>query len=45
MEKKRIERPNQTIKANVTPVSNDIKVKLTAAFQSVINAIKAKHLS
>jgi hypothetical protein len=40
----RVERPAQTIKANVTPISTDVKVKVAAAFQEVVNKIKEKHL-
>ena len=42
--KERIERPAQTIKAIVAPISNDIKAKVAAAFQAVVTAIKDKHL-
>jgi hypothetical protein len=40
----RVERPAQIIKANVTPISTDVKVKVAAAFQEVVNKIKEKHL-
>jgi hypothetical protein len=43
--KERVERPAQTIKAIVAPISNDLKVKVANAFQSVVTAIKVKHLS
>jgi len=43
--KKRIERPAQTIKTVVAPLSNDLKVKVANAFQAVVTAIKVKHLS
>jgi hypothetical protein len=43
--KERIERPAQTIKAVVAPISNDLKVKVANAFQSFVSAVKAKHLS
>jgi hypothetical protein len=42
--KVRVERPAQIIKAVITPISNDLKVKSANAFQSVVNAIKEKHL-
>lgn len=42
--KERIERPLQVIKTSVTPVSEDLKVKVATAFQAFVNAIKAKHL-
>jgi|LakMenEpi03Aug12_release.lakeMendotaPanAssembly.Ray.scaffolds.fasta_scaffold3903745_2 hypothetical protein len=41
----RIERPSQTIKSNITPLSSDLKVKISAAFQTIVNKIKDKHLS
>jgi len=43
--KERVERPAQTIKAVVAPISNDLKVKTATAFQAVVTAIKLKHLS
>jgi hypothetical protein len=43
--KERVERPAQTIKAVVAPISNDLKVKVANAFQAVVTAIKVKHLS
>jgi hypothetical protein len=43
--KPRVERPSQTIKANVKPLDNNIKVKVATAFNEVINRIKEKHLS
>jgi len=42
--KERIERPLQTIKTVITPISSDVKIKLANAFQSVVNKIKEKHL-
>jgi hypothetical protein len=41
----RIERPANTIKANITPLSASIKAKVATAFQLVVNKIKEKHLS
>lgn len=41
----RIERPAQTIKSEITPINASVKVKIAAAFQEVVNRIKAKHLS
>lgn len=41
----RVERPAQIIKAVISPLSSDLKVKMATAIQSVVNAIKAKHLS
>lgn len=43
-QKERIERPAQTIKAIVAPLSNDLKSKVSTAFQAVVNQIKNKHL-
>lgn len=43
-QKERIERPAQTIKAIVAPISNDVKVKIASAFQEVVTKIKNKHL-
>jgi hypothetical protein len=40
----RIERPNTVIKVTVSPVSSVLKAKVSTAIQSVVNAIKAKHL-
>jgi hypothetical protein len=42
---KRVERPANTIKANITPLSSSLKTKVASAFQSVVNKIKEKHLS
>lgn len=42
---KRVERPANTIKANVTPLSANLKTKIASAFQTVVNKIKEKHLS
>jgi len=42
--KERIERPLQTIKTVITPISSDVKIKLANAFQAVVNKIKEKHL-
>ncbi len=43
--KPRVERPAQTIKTIVKPLNNDVKIKVVAAFNEVINRIKEKHLS
>jgi hypothetical protein len=43
--KQRIERPAQTVKINVTPINQALKVKVATAFQAVVDAIKNKHLS
>jgi hypothetical protein len=43
--KQRIERPAQTIKTNVTPINETLKIKISGAIQEVVNKIKEKHLS
>lgn len=43
--KVRTERPPQTIKPIIGSLSNDLKAKASTAFQSLVSAIKAKHLS
>jgi hypothetical protein len=43
-QKERINRPAQTIKATVTPISNTVKEKIASAFQTVVTEIKNKHL-
>lgn len=42
--KLRVERPTQTIKTNVTPLANDLKLKTAQAIQAVVNQIKTTHL-
>jgi hypothetical protein len=42
--KERVERPAQTIKAIVAPLSNDLKTKVADAFQALVTSIKTKHL-
>lgn len=44
MEKPRIERPPQTIKNIINPLSESTKIKIAAAFQAIVNKIKEKHL-
>jgi hypothetical protein len=41
----KVERPNQTIKVIISPITNDLKVKAATAFQEVVTKIKQKHLS
>ena len=41
----REERPTTVIKALIRPLSTDLKTKISTAFQSVVTAIKDKHLS
>ena len=43
--KMKMERPNSIIKANVTPLTDVIKLKVATAVNSVVSAIKEKHLS
>ena len=43
-QKERIERPAQTIKAIVAPISSELKTKVATAFRAVVTAIKVKHL-
>lgn len=43
--KERVERPAQTIKTIVNPISSEVKAKVVVAFQEVVNKIKEKHLS
>lgn len=43
-QKERIERPAQVIKPVIAPISNEVKTKVSLAFQEVVNAIKNKHL-
>lgn len=42
--KPRVERPAQTINAQIGVLSQDVKLKVAEAIQSVVNAIKTKHL-
>jgi len=41
----REERPTTVIKAVVSPLSTDLKTKISTAFQEVVTKIKEKHLS
>ena len=43
--KQKVERPAQTIKTIVAPISSELKTKASNAFQAFVNAVKAKHLS
>lgn len=45
MSTKRIERPAQTIKANIAPLNNNVKSKVVLAVQEFVSKIKQKHLS
>jgi hypothetical protein len=38
-------RPTSVIKANITPLSSELKVKLTNAVGEVVNKIKETHLN
>ncbi len=42
--KPRIERPDNTIRTNITPISTEVKVKCANAINDVVARIKAKHL-
>lgn len=44
-ENNRIERPANVVKANITPLTSDLKLKIALAFQEVVNKIKERHLS
>lgn len=44
VEKIRVERPAQVVKVVTSPLSNDLKTKVAAAFLAVVSAIKVKHL-
>ena len=39
------ERPNSIIKVNISPLSDVVKLKIANAVNSVVTAIKDKHLS
>jgi hypothetical protein len=41
----RIERPQTVIKVLVSPISVELKAKLSSAVQSFVNRVKDKHLS
>jgi DNA-binding cell septation regulator SpoVG len=41
----REERPSTVIKAVIHPISTDLKVKISTAFQEVVTKIKNKHLN
>ncbi len=43
--KMKIERPNSIITVNITPVTDVVKLKIANAVNSVVTAIKDKHLS
>jgi hypothetical protein len=40
----KVERPNSIIKVNIVPLSDAVKVNVAAAVNSVVTAIKDKHL-
>lgn len=42
--KERVQRPAQTIKPIIAPLSSSLKSKIATAFQTVVNEIKNKHL-
>jgi hypothetical protein len=39
------ERPNSIIKANISPLTDVVKLKIANAVNSVVTAIKVKHLN
>lgn len=41
----KIERPQTVIKVIVAPITTELKAKVSTAIQSVVDRIKAKHLS
>jgi hypothetical protein len=42
--KMKVERPNSIIKVNIIPLTDVVKLKVAAAVNSVVTAIKDKHL-
>jgi len=40
----KVERPNSIIKVNIIPLSDAVKLKVANAVNSVVTAIKDKHL-
>lgn len=38
------QRPNTVIKSTIAPITNEVKVKVSNAFQILISKIKEKHL-
>jgi hypothetical protein len=40
----KVERPNSIIKVNIIPLSDVVKLKVANAVNSVVTAIKDKHL-
>lgn len=43
-QKEKVERPQQTIKPIIKPLSVSLKTKIATAFQEVVTKIKTKHL-
>jgi hypothetical protein len=41
----KIERPQTVIKVVVSPITSEVKTKVSSAIQAVASKIKAKHLS
>jgi hypothetical protein len=41
----KIERPQTVIKITITPITTELKAKVSTAIQSVVDRIKVKHLS
>jgi hypothetical protein len=42
--KMKVERPNSIIKVNIIPLADVVKLKVASAVNSVVTAIKEKHL-
>lgn len=42
--KMKVERPNSIIKVNIIPLTDVVKLKVAEAVNSVVTAIKEKHL-
>lgn len=42
--KMKVERPNSIIKVNIIPLADAVKLKVASAVNSVVTAIKEKHL-
>ncbi len=45
MQINKIERPQTVIKVVISPISTELKTKVSTAIQSFINKVKEKHLS
>jgi hypothetical protein len=45
MQINKIERPQTVIKVAISPISTELKTKVSTAIESFINKVKEKHLS